>query len=125
MTQPKDGYGAAVEYFTEKPKEIAEAWGTPRGHEFGFIFRFMIVGEVGGVDCGCPSLVHSNIYLSAEGPNKEEINALCREEFLPGDSGIFPEHLPAFARVQRFADEKIPGRTVPKLVDGKWKLVKP
>lgn len=127
MTQPKDGYDAAVEYFTQKPEEMVDSWAAPLDHEFGFIFRFL--SERGnspeGERCGCPSMIASDGTYHASGPSGPEIDELCKSIVKPSHNPIGVEELPAFARVQRFADEKIPGRTVPKLVGGKWKLVKP
>lgn len=123
MTQPKDGYDAAVKYFTDKPERITDAWISERC-KFSYLFRFLQQPGIELGSCGCPTLVHDGDG-TAHGPNAKKINALCKKLDLPCGLFIRPKHLKNFARVQRFADEKIPGRTVPKLVDGKWKLVKP
>lgn len=92
----------AVDYLTEHPKEISDAWLKIYDHEHGCLFRYVhpkgdgtgLMVRKDGKSCGCLSMIKSGAYHAFTDELTVEIKA---DERLPTMQGIpGPEFLPVF-----------------------------
>lgn len=107
MSPPKDKYDLAIEYLTEHPGEIDDAWGEPQWHEAGCLFGYCAktaTDEVDGLICGCLTQVkHENMPALTE----ELTQAIRADTRIPRASDITVSHLPIFAEWQRRIDKEL------------------
>jgi hypothetical protein len=110
-----DAYQQAVEYLTENPDKIAEAWMNPRGSMGGALFLYAnISGKFDGTYCGCLTMIRQegSNRIAATGRLTDAIKGDSRLPWVPNK--ITPDHLPIFAGWQRRIDQEL-GRTPPPL----------
>lgn len=122
MVRQRDKYDEAIEYLTEHPEKIYDAWSmsealdSPTGHA-GCLFNFAgqqtdcADTDDGIVDCGCLTQIRGGGGFAAF--RSGEIDPALSEEIafdtrIP-ESGcsIRVEHLPVFAEWQRRLDKEL------------------
>jgi len=100
-----DKYDVAVDYLTQHPEEISEAWGWPDTHPAGCLFSYC--GDWEDDDVGCLTMVRAGLSAATE----ELTLAIRADARLPDDeTKITVEHLPVFAEWQRRLDKELRGR---------------
>jgi hypothetical protein len=126
MSETRDSYDEAVEFFTGNQNEIAAAWENPSGHYYGYLFQYMTPdGQTGrrpdGKQCGDPIQVKAcdhwvNRHLRVAWTDELTMALRC-DEWLPKFFYSMLPHarlaaLPAIANAQRMADRML-GRREP------------
>lgn len=119
-TNTKDKYDAAIEYLTQNPSEIYEAWNGPVDHVAGCLFQAAgHNGTVGmgetfpqrpdGLECGCLTTIRKNDeYIPSVAWTDELTAAIRADDRLPKDPReITVAHLPIFAEWQRRIDAEL------------------
>ncbi len=95
----RDKYDEAIDYLTESPDEILDAWDEALYHSAGDLFRYC--GD--GYRCGCLTQVKAGQYEAATPELTTEIRADHR---IPSDpESITVLDLPVFAEWQRRMDK--------------------
>jgi hypothetical protein len=95
-------YDKAINYLTENPYEIHDAWETTTTHKAGCLFAFLEPDNALDERVGCPTLVKSGGYDSFE----NKLDEFVRSIDIPASSrNITVEHLPLFKLIQEKADE--------------------
>jgi hypothetical protein len=103
-----DKYDMAVEYLTEHPDEIYDAWGNPFLHKGGCLFQFCNANGYNAIICGCLTQIRRGGYAAETEELTEEIR---NDERIPSSAlDIRAEHLPVFAEWQRRLDKELRGR---------------
>ena len=113
-----DIYDKAVEYFTEHPNEINDAWNWPttfkntEGEQIGLLFKHLGGSHKDSEDteCGCLTQVKFDMgcYPMIDGVKDVEFYDLIKADDSIPTSGtqIEVSHLETFAKYQRMWDEK-------------------
>jgi hypothetical protein len=111
-----DAYQQAVEFLTEHPDKIMEAWSFPSASPGGCLFYY--VNRFGpwfwcdGKVCGCLTFVKSG---RMEAETLQLTEAIRSDERIVGnEKDLTVDHLPIFAGWQRRIDQ-ILGRTPPEM----------
>ncbi len=97
----KDKLQAAVNYLTEHPEEIEDAWSKTYSSESGCLFRYAhpntnaeVSATANGEKCGCLLMIKSGKYLAYTPTLTEQI---MKDDRLPiGPNNITVAHLPIF-----------------------------
>lgn len=111
-TKTKDKYDEAVEYLTEHPEEILQAWYLPSGapepdHIGHCLFGIVATHESIGSHCGCLTQIAAcGHYPEAETP--ELTKAIRADMRIPKKGSLVTvEDLPVFAEWQRRIDKEL------------------
>ena len=99
-----DKYDEAIEYLTENPIEIADAWGGPSKYPAGCLFNFCGIDDSSHT-YGCLTQVRAGI-MKAQTP---ELTAeIAADNRIPvHEYDITPADLPVFAEWQRRLDKEL------------------
>ena len=91
-----DKYSKAIEYLTQHPEQIIDAWRSPRTHDAGCLFDFVHLDA-------CLSMMRFSPHAYTDSPWHTEIIADERIPSLAHE--ITVEDLPVFAEWQRKINE--------------------
>lgn len=103
----KDRYDAAIEYLTDAPEEIIDAWSNPTTHPAGCLFSYASNSETAEeAFCGCLTQIRNSFAFSA--PTAELTEAIRADKRIPyNEEDIKVRNLPVFAEWQRRLDKEL------------------
>lgn len=105
MSETKDKYDLAIEYLTERPEKIMNAWRNPSSAPAGCLFQFANKsGCAEDPKCGCLTGI-KNFYFEAATP--ELTVAIKADSRIPELHDITAASLPIFAEWQRRIDKEL------------------
>jgi hypothetical protein len=91
-------YDKAIQYLTENPEQIHDAWVNPGRHVAGCLFQWLAPT---GRFAECPTMVKAGGHSF-----EHKMDEFVHEMDIPTDVGaIRLEHLPLFKQIQEKADE--------------------
>lgn len=105
MNQTPDKYDRAIQYLTENPSEISDAWYMPNDHQAGCLFKFCTKSGRSEGNCGCLVSVRNSTAVAC---SVELTNEIRSDEKIPDEKeGITVESLDHFATWQRRLDKEL------------------